>query len=123
MSGEARCLSRQYRSPSPWPGKAYRNVLEQLAKRFAEFTGNMWKKLGLFGHELRLKLEGFNLAWQKFTSTALNRVLNKENLLKLLEWTIIILGSMKDVPGIEAIKEFVEAVQAAIKAEWLTMPV
>lgn len=85
-------------------------VIKEVEKNFQNMDFN---KFGLSSNELNLKVKGFQGAYTRWKNKRL-----KKNLLALLKWLNIILGSLSClIPGCESIKEFKDCLEAHISEE------
>jgi hypothetical protein len=98
-----------------------REAREDLQTAFDEAVGaildgnpdrSLFRRAGLRGRQLALKLRGWGTALRNFTAQR-----GRETLRELLSWANILLGSLATVlPPVEAIKEYKEVLEKSLSS-------
>jgi hypothetical protein len=74
-------------------------------------TAEDFEIVGLAGQQLKLKLKGLQDSWRRFFTSGTVRLLKE-----LLDWINSILESLgKIIPGVDAVKEFKDALEKLIQ--------
>ena len=95
-------------------GRSFEDVMKALVEEGDELVSDrQLERLGLTGNQLKLKLTGFNGAWDRFRERGTVNLLKK-----LLDWIDIILGSLASIiPGADAIEEFKDSAKHSIEED------